>query len=715
MFRFSLPKVLIVVVVLGAVSALFIINNLLINRAVSKHEQQFNSNQLVQTRLASEALKEAIESIRKDAAVVADFSLKEYAAGDRSKESINNLIQLVRQKTNSLACAFFPSPKTPLMFNAAEGQRGKEALAIAKQWVETYWDKTTVALPFFAPPFHVTPKSQLAGIMHPVSLKDNKIGILISVINLRPPINNYVKPLRSGKYGAGYLLSEDGTIVFDHEEEIIGLNVFGGMHEKYPELLAVDKRLVTEDSGQGEYSFTVKREGRISRKLIAWSSVSLGDRKLVVCLSAPDIEIDAALEETKLFQAASVVLVLILLGSGGFYYSKRETAKKVRKLRNYLSNIINSMPSVLVGVDREGRVTQWNNGAQKATGVPPSEAMGQPLDKVFPGLSSEMERVYEAMRTREVQANPKKPKLEEGVTHYEDVTVFPLVANGVEGAVIRIDDVTSRVRLEDMMVQSEKMMSVGGLAAGMAHEINNPLAAILGYSYNINTRIFSDKKKNIAIAKECSVSLEKIREYLEKRDIRTMLDGIRDSGNRAAKIVTNMLTFSRKGEKKLQPSNLQDLLEDTLELASKDYDLKKRFDFRQIEITRDYAADMPLVPCEGNSMQQVFLNLLKNGAEAMAEKDYQNEAPSFFLGLRVESDFAVIEIKDNGPGLDEKTKMRIFEPFYTSKPVGQGTGLGLSVSYFIITDQHKGHLEVHSHPGKWTCFTIKLPLSIKES
>ncbi len=715
MFRSNLNKILLLFVVIAIVSALFVVNNLLINRAVSKHEEQFNDNQMVQTHLAGEALKEALESLRKDTSVVAEYSLRELSAGQRSLDSIQGLIDLIRAKTGALACAYFSSPEKYLLSSNEKSDRGEKSLVLLKQWAATYWDKVRPGSKIFAPPFHVTTEKQLAGIMHPVSLEGEKQGILIVAVDLRPLIDSYVKPLRSGQYGAGYLLSEDGTIVFDHEEEIIGRNVFDGMHDKYPELLAVDKRLVSEESGRAEYSFTVKRDGRVSRKLIAWSAVSLGERKMVVCLSAPDIEIDGALEETKLFQATSIVLVLILLGSGGFYYSKRETAKKVKKLRNYLSNIINSMPSVLVGVDSEGRVTQWNNEAQRATGVPEAEAVGQPLDQAFPRLAEEMKRVHEAMRTREAQANPKRPRQENGVTHYEDITVFPLVANGVEGAVIRIDDVTSRVRLEEMMVQSEKMMSVGGLAAGMAHEINNPLAAILGYSYNINTRIFSDKKKNLAVAEECSVSLDKVREYLIKRDILTMLDGIRDSGNRAAKIVTNMLSFSRKGGKQLRLCNLRKLLEDTLELASKDYDLKKNFDFRQIEITRDYEADMPLVPCEGNGIQQVFLNLLKNGAEAMSEKNYKGEPPRFFLSLRKENDMAVFEIKDNGPGIEEKTKMRIFEPFYTSKPVGQGTGLGLSVSYFIITDQHKGSMEVHSVPGSWTSFVIKLPLAHKES
>ncbi|MCP4042845.1 MAG: PAS domain S-box protein, partial [Gammaproteobacteria bacterium] len=159
---------------------------------------------------------------------------------------------------------------------------------------------------------------------------------------------------------------------------------------------------------------------------------------------------------------------------------RKHAEEELRHLRNYLSNIINSMPSALVGVDLNGKVTQWNSEAQRATGLLSENAMGQPLSKAFPRLSKkEMDRIREAMQTRQVYSDLKVAHQQNGETYYEDVTVYPLIANGVVGAVIRVDDITERVRLEEMMVQSEKMISVGGLAAGMAHEINNPLAGMM--------------------------------------------------------------------------------------------------------------------------------------------------------------------------------------------------------------------------------------------
>lgn len=387
---------------------------------------------------------------------------------------------------------------------------------------------------------------------------------------------------------------------------------------------------------------------------------------------------------------------------------KRE--EELRKLRNYLSNIIDSMPSVLIGVDAEKRVTQWNASAEKATGITPSEAKGKKLEDVFPRMTDEMDKVNEALKDKKPRLELRKPrKTSEGV-RYEDMTVFPLTSNGIEGAVIQISDVTERFNLEQMMIQTEKMMSVGGLAAGMAHEINNPLAAIAGNTQNIRNRIYKDLDKNHEIACKCDVSMEGIRKYLSEREVPEMLEVIAGSCERAATIVSNMLSFSRKSDKQFRRCNLLTLLEKTIDLAANDYDLKKDNDFRQISIVREYDDELPEVLCEENEIQQVFLNLLKNGAEAMYDKNYSHGGPKFTLRARSDGDMVLVEIEDNGTGMPEVVLKRVFEPFFSTKSVGKGTGLGLSVSYFIITDQHGGTMEVQSKPGDWTRFSVRIPV-----
>lgn len=149
-----------------------------------------------------------------------------------------------------------------------------------------------------------------------------------------------------------------------------------------------------------------------------------------------------------------------------------------------------------------------------------------------------------------------------------------------------------------------------------------------------------------------------------------------------------------------------------MSLAENDYDLKKKYDFRQIEIVREYETPSPLTPCEHTKIQQVFFNLLKNGAEAMhAKPQTAGEVnPRFTLRVRGESDMLRIEIEDNGADMSDAVRKRVFEPFFTTKEVGVGTGLGLSVSYFIVTENHGGAMAVESSPGKGSTFIIHLPL-----
>jgi len=388
----------------------------------------------------------------------------------------------------------------------------------------------------------------------------------------------------------------------------------------------------------------------------------------------------------------------------------KEAEIELRRLRNLLSNIINSMPSVLVGVDLDSRVTQWNREAERLTGLPAQAALDRPLVDVFPQMASQIRPIHEALTSQ--QSKPPRRVIQEhhGQTRLYDMTVYPLVDNGIRGAVVRLDDVTQRVRIEEMMIQSEKMLSVGGLAAGMAHEINNPLAGILQNVQVILDRASSELPMNRQAADACGASLEAVRAYLERRQIFQMLDAIRQSGQRAAQIVSNMLSFARAGEHAFSTCDLGELLDQTVELASNDYNLKKKYDFRRIEIVRQYDPELPLVPCERAKIQQVILNVLTNGAHAMAGGTAGDEPPRFILRTARDGDMARIEIEDNGPGMSAEVRHRVFEPFFTTKGVAEGTGLGLSVAYFIVTENHRGTMSVESTPGDGATFIIRLPM-----
>lgn len=388
---------------------------------------------------------------------------------------------------------------------------------------------------------------------------------------------------------------------------------------------------------------------------------------------------------------------------------RQQAAREMQRVRAFLKNIVDSMPSILVGVDPDGHVNEWNQQAECATGVTAPEAMGRCFMELLPQLASQVDAVGEAIEEGHAVGTERLVTEQAGEQKHLNVVVYPLLDAATQGAVIRVDDVTHRVQIEEMLVQTEKMMSVGGLAAGMAHEINNPLSAILQGCQNTLRRLSSELPANRQAADHWGLDLVALHDYLEARGILGFLQGIKDSAQRASRIVADMLAFSRHSAAEFVPVRLNESLEAVLRLAASDYDLKKKYDFRELEIIRDYDPELPAVYCDHTEIEQVFLNVIRNAGQAMAGGSTPRPH-RITLRTRCEGKFARVELEDNGPGMDEKTRRRVFEPFFTTKPAGVGTGLGLSVSYFIITEQHGGQMEVSSLPGKGTCFSIRLPL-----
>jgi PAS domain S-box-containing protein len=388
---------------------------------------------------------------------------------------------------------------------------------------------------------------------------------------------------------------------------------------------------------------------------------------------------------------------------------RKRAEDEVRHLKNYLANIIESMPSMLVGLDRDGNVTQWNRQAEAATGISASAAIGKSVAHVLPDYAPWIEAMHGEIGHGHPAIMEKLLLERRGERCFYDLMLYPLIANGVEGTVVRIEDVTERARIQEMMIQTEKMMSVGGLAAGMAHEINNPLGIITQAVQNIERRVSPDLPANREAAAESGVNLDGLTTYFERRQIPEFIASIREAASRASRIIANMLRFSRRAETTMLPASLADVMEQAVELAANDYDLKKKYDFRSIEILRDVAPDLPDVPVLATEIEQVLLNLLKNSAQAMIANPAERK-PRIVLRLKQEERYAVLEVEDNGPGMPEDIRRRVFEPFFTTKEPGIGTGLGLSVSYMIVTQNHKGLMEVVSTPGNGACFTVRLPL-----
>jgi PAS domain S-box-containing protein len=408
---------------------------------------------------------------------------------------------------------------------------------------------------------------------------------------------------------------------------------------------------------------------------------------------------------------------------------KAKAEAEIVRLQHLLQSTTNSMPSALIVLDIEGRVLLWNPAAEVLIGQAAPQVQGQSLWQACPELCRYRDLFEQALRERQVVRRHKEQLATEAGVAYRNVDVFPLSADNIEGAVLRIDDVTERVRIEEIIRQSAKMASVGRLAAGIAHEINNPLSAMMQSAQMLQITFDTQRPRTRERLQACSIDPAGLDRYLQEHNTTEYLKGIRSAGERAATIVSNLLSFSHKGS---TPAfhDLNVLVEQTLDLAATDYNLKKKYDFRAIKIVRELAPDLPKVLCDGQQIQQVVLSLVRNAAQGMEKKkataqalgdrEYQpwlalrtalvkdegknqNAQPSPRPAVR-------LEVEDNGPGLPEAAQARLFEPFFTTKDEGEGTGLGLWLAWSIVVEQHQGRIWGEPSPEGGARFVIELPV-----
>ncbi len=483
-------------------------------------------------------------------------------------------------------------------------------------------------------------------------------------------------------------------------------------------LLAVEVRELREDKGgvfvtmtrqhDGTVSLTQKFESRspISRmRMISYEGHDIGTATVHVTNAGMKRQMQTIFRQILIriivVNVISLAIIWLIMSRS------RRIEEENNELRRHLQNIFNSMPSSLLAMDSHAIVTQMNRQAELMLGNTLDDSKGEPVADVLTIFPQAVPLIEEAAKTGQALQHRLEKTDDKGVlTHYE-IHVFPL--ENALGCVVRLDDVSMRVRIEEMMIQNEKMNSVGMLAAGMAHEINNPLAIIAQACQNIERRLSDSLPKNKEVAELLGVDLLQLNRYLTDRQIYTFLENIKNAAARASNIVQDMLAYSRKSESRFAPCDVSELVDHAIRLSEGHYDLKKKYDFKHIEIERRYDTSVPPVACDKTKIEQVLINIIENAAMALMQSA-SVRPPRITISTKGAEGVVRIEIRDNGPGMDETIRKRIFEPFFTTKPVGVGTGLGLSVAYFIVKEQHKGNIEVESTIDVGTRFLIELPI-----
>lgn len=398
-------------------------------------------------------------------------------------------------------------------------------------------------------------------------------------------------------------------------------------------------------------------------------------------------------------------------------YKKSEQVLKENEQR--LQIIFETSQSGIVQVDTQGRIVFANQRMAEMLACPLDALIGSAyVDHVHPSERDKAISLLQQIITGKID----HVYTERYYTGTDGNEFWGILSGkrlqesdgGTRAVVGIITDISERKQMQDIMVQTEKMILVGGLAAGMAHELNNPLGGILQNTQNIQRRISAGLKTNETIADEVGVDFALVQQYLQRRGVNELLSHITVAGTRAADIIANMLAFSRKGTANLAPTPLPQLINKALELAACDYDLKKKYDFRNVRIIREFDQDMPPIIMNNLEIEQVLLNIIKNAAQALAERPFGPKS-QITLRTRHTDQYAQIEVADNGPGMSEEIRRRVFDPFFTTREIGVGTGLGLSVAYALVVNNHRGIISVGSKPDMGTTFTISLPFSTQEA
>ncbi|MGR3317594.1 MAG: hybrid sensor histidine kinase/response regulator, partial [Candidatus Anammoxibacter sp.] len=331
--------------------------------------------------------------------------------------------------------------------------------------------------------------------------------------------------------------------------------------------------------------------------------------------------------------------------------------------------------------------------------------MFEEIQKTNPGIGkvlltgySDIQAVVDGINKGNIDKFISKPWDEEALT---GIVVDVLNAK-LKNALAECD------RMEDQLMQSSRLASLGELTAGVIHEINNPLAFITGNIGNISRALgkilglieFYDANVDGAVKEAADKKKEEINFTYSQTRIIEILERYKVSAGRMKKIITDMKAFARSDTEGFAEGSIEEAIEVTLTLIVHEY--KNR-----IEIKKEFGHLPPMV-CNISKLNQVFMNLLVNACHAIKEKG------EIVIKIRSEGDMAVVEIRDNGDGISDEVKERMFEAFYTTKEKGKGTGLGLSITKKIIK-QHNGEIIVNSKVGEGTTFIIKIPMNLKKN
>lgn len=552
-------------------------------------------------------------------------------------------------------------------------------------------------------------------------------GVVLAVLSLDAITREYLSPIKSGRRGYAWMMDNSGTLLYHPTQPtMVGKNLYRTDQScfKCHKSFNTEKKMI---EGKTEAFGYYEAPGG-ENKLLAFYTIPLGERSWIVAVSAPYSDVIALMQKSRYFYSLLIfsIFMTTIAASGitivtykkkikaeehaRHLENQRRLEREVEIAKNYLENIVENTKTNLMVLDNDLIVRTINSAQAKTLGRPKDDITNRPFFSLFqadlkPFAGMPMETILKkALMGESFQINDYEITGIGDRPIYLDMNINPLLIEGkINGILITSNDVTRRVHLEEALKQytmeleykvdketatarkleqqvlhSEKLAALGRLAAGIAHEIGNPLTSI-------------------------STFAQLLREMATDEFAKSSLDIINNHIERIADIVRQMSAFSRPAEPNIKYLQVNDILQSSLDLMRLDKRMKST-----IEISMSLDPGLPKTMIDEGQISQVFINIILNALDAMP--DGGRLSVSTTIGKDEQGHDAIfISFSDTGIGIPPEDIAKIFDPFYTTKEAGKGTGLGLAVSYNIIK-RFRGDIKVESRVGEGTTFTVILPV-----
>lgn len=541
---------------------------------------------------------------------------------------------------------------------------------------------------------------------HPVA--GNKFsGVMIFIIDATTLVKKIIKDIRSGGTGYAWVIDESGTFLFHPEKEFVGKNAFEVRKEKKPtisfaQINEIQKEMMlTGKEGTSWYVSGWHRgmQGEL-KKLIAYSPIHLDSEKSTliwsVAVVAPISEVEGAIHGVQIrhllveggiiliiFWGGVLIIGIVLFWSTTLNEDVKKKTSELKESENKYRLLVENANDIIFAVTPDGDILSMNKAGSRFFNCPQEDFIGDNIGEICHNENSasmQFIAIDEVIRTGDSQ------QIEYSVNIHDNTYWLSTNFSGIQDESGNISvvlgiarDITRRKKMEEHMYNTEKLASLGTMAAGVAHEINNPLAIILGFTDMLEEKVSHDS------------------------EIYAILKTIEKQGLNAKRVVENLLTFARYKEHHEENVDINKNISEVLSILGNTSSINK------ITIQKELSDTLPCVKGEPGELQQVFLNIVNNAIAAM------KGGGTLKITTRVVEEGNNVEIKlsDTGSGIKKEHRSKIYDPLFTTKSVGEGTGLGLSVSYGIVS-KHGGTIsfetktkEESSEHG--TTFIITLP------